>query len=366
MKIAIDVRLARGVTGMGKYLSELLKRLTTDSKYDFYYLDYQLPRKNLLEKIFDQIYEQFWIQVLVPGILKREKIDLLYSPNPPTSWLTSVPVVLTIPDLLFYLDPNLNWFIKGYLYWVYRLSAIKATKIITFSEYSKRNIVDILKIRADKIEVISPCIKEEVFGHKINDSQVLKVKTKFGIKKNYFLNIPGTFVARKNVNEMLLSFKNLPPEVKKDFQLVFIGNDKHLSFEDFIQEVKELKLENDVIATGYISEDELVALYQGAFALVVTAIYEGFALPPLEAMRKGVPVIAIAEGASSLSEILGQERMIVSSTADLTKAIQDLIINNNLRRGLIKKGLIQAKKYNWEKAIEKINQILKTFESKKK
>lgn len=357
MKIAVDVRLLRGLTGMGKYLSEVLRRLTIHSKYEYYYLDYKLPRRNLLEKIFDQIYEQFWIQLLVPQVLKKENVKLLYSPNPPTSLFVPIPVVLTIPDLLFYLDPNQNWFIKSYLYWVYRLSALKAKKIVTFSEYSKKNIVDILKVNPDKIEVISPAIKEETFGRKLADSKVQQVKRKFGIRKNYILNIPGTFVARKNVNDLLLSFNNLPLKIKKDFNLVFIGNDKHPSFNEFFKNVQQLQLEDYVIATGYVSEEELRALYQGAFMLVITAIYEGFALPPLEAMRESVPVIVIAYGDSSLSEVLGDAGLIVKDKASLTRAMLDLIRKNELRYELIKKGLNQAKKYNWDKSIWKIIQV---------
>lgn len=358
MKIAVDSRLLHNQnSGMGKYLSEVLRRLKTiSSKYEYYYLDYELPKRNLLEKIFDLIYEQLWIQLLVPQVLRKEKAVLLYSPNPPTSLFVPIPVVLTIPDLVFYFDPNLNWFIKSYLYFVYKLSALKAKKIITFSETSKKNIADILKVSLNKIEVASPSIKE-IFGQKLANSKLEQIKKKFGLRKKYILSIPGTFIPRKNVNDLLLSFNSLPLKIKKDFNLVFVGNNKHSSFNEFMNNVRQLQLEDHVIVTGYISEEELKALYQGAFMMVITTNYEGFALPPLEAMRENVPVVAIAYGNSSLSEVVGDAGLIVKDRVGLKMAMIDLITNNKLRRELIKKGLIQEKKYDWDKSVRKLVKI---------
>lgn len=359
MKIAIDIRLLHNPnSGMGKYLSDLLKRITAHQEYEYYLMDYKLPRRNLLEKIYDQIYEQFWIQLLTPLILKKEDAKLLYSPNPPTSLLTTVPVVLTIPDLIFYLDSDLNWFIKRYLYWVYRLSAIKAKKIITFSGNSKQHIVDVLKINSNKIEVISPGIKEEIFGHKLADSKLQQIKQKFGITRKYILNIPGTFIARKNVNDLLISFNNLPLKVKKDFHLVFIGNDKHPSFSEFQNQVQLHRLEKYVTTTGYISEEEIKTLYQGAFMLVITATYEGFALPPLEAMSEKLPIIAITYDNSSLTEVIGDAGLIVHDRSSLTNAMLELITKNELRKKLIKNGLRQVKKYRWDRSVGKIIRII--------
>lgn len=360
MKIAVDSRLLHNQnSGMGKYLSEVLRRLKTISnKYEYYYLDYELPKRNILEKIIDLIYEQLWIQFLVPQILRKEKVKLLYSPNPPTSFFITIPIVLTIPDLIFYFDPNLNWFIKSYLYWVYKLSAIKAKKIVTFSETSKKNIANILNINLNKIEVASPSIKE-IFGQKFVHSKMEQIKNKFKIRKKYILSIPGTFIQRKNAKDLLLSFNSLSPKIKKEFNLVFVGNNKHASFSEFMNNVRQLQLEDSVIVTGYISEEELKALYQGAFMMVITTNYEGFALPPLEAMRESLPVVAITYGNSSLSEVIGDAGLIVKDQSGLKMAMLDLITKNKLRHELIKKGLSQVKKYDWDESVRK---LIKTFQ----
>ena len=358
MKIALDIRLLNNPnSGMGVYLSEVLSRLkTTHSKNDYYYLDYKLPKRNLIEKVLDLIYEQFWIQLLVPQILRKQNTKLLYSPNPPTSLFVTIPIVLTIPDLSFYFDPSLNWFIKTYLYWVYKLSALKAKKITTFSESSKKDIVDILKVNPNKIEIVSPAIKE-TFGQRLADSKVEQIKKKFGIGKKYILSIPGTFIPRKNASDLLLSFDSLPLKTKKDFNLVFVGNTSHPSFNEFMNNVRQLHLEDYVIATGYILEEELKALYLGAFMFVVTSLYEGFGLPPLEAMLLKVPVIAYDN--SSLSEIVGKAGLKVKDKVGLKMAMLDLITKNKLRQKLIKKGLSQVKKYNWDKSVQKLIQIFK-------
>lgn len=356
MKIAVDIRLLHNPnSGMGVYLSEVLRRLKIiRSKNDYYYLDYKLPKRNLLEKVLDLMYEQLWMQLLVPQILRKENVKLLYSPNPPTSLFATIPIVLTIPDLSFYFDPGLNWFIKSYLYFEYKLSALKAKKITTFSESSKKDIADILKVNLSKIEIVSPAIKE-AFGRKLAGSKLEQIKKKFGIRKKYILSIPGTFIPRKNVNDLLLSFNSLPPKIKKNFNLVFVGNNKHSSLHEFSSQVQKLQLEDYVIVTGYISEEELKALYQGAFMFVITSLYEGFGLPPLEAMSLNAPVIAYDN--SSLSEIVGDAGIKVKDRVTLKMAILDLITKNKLRNELIKKGLSQVKKYDWDKSIQKLSQI---------
>lgn len=357
MKIAVDTRLLNNPnSGMGVYLSEVLRRLKTkQSKDEYFNLDYKLPKRNLSEKVWDLIYEQVWIQLLVPQILRKENANLLYSPNPPTSLFATIPIVLTIPDLSFYFDSSLNWFIKSYLYLVYKLSALKAKKITTFSESSKKDIVNILKVNPSTIEIVSPAIKE-IFGQKLASSYVEQIKKKFGLRKKYILSIPGTFIPRKNVNDLLLSFDSLSPKIKKDFNLVFVGNNLHPSFNEFMSNVRQLQLENSVIVTGYISEKELKALYQGAFMFVITSFYEGFGLPPLEAMSEKVPVIAYDN--SSLSEIVGEAGLKVKDKVGLKMAILDLITKNKLRHELIKKGLSQVKKYDWDKSVQKLIQIL--------
>ena len=121
--------------------------------------------------------------------------------------------------------------------------------------------------------------------------------------------------------------------------------------------VRQLHLEDYVIATGYILEEELKALYLGAFMFVVTSLYEGFGLPPLEAMLLKVPVIAYDN--SSLSEIVGKAGLKVKDKVGLKMAMLDLITKNKLRQELIKKGLSQVKKYDWDKSVQKLIQIFK-------
>lgn len=356
MKIAVDTRLLHNQkSGMGIYLSEVLNRLKAISSRDeYYYLEYKLPKRNLLEKILDLIYEQLWIQLLVPQILRKEKPQLLYSPNPPTPLFIGIPVVLTIPDLSFYFDTSLKWFVKSYLFWVYKISAIKATKITTFSESSKKDIVKVLKVDPDKIEIVSPAIKE-IFGQKLSSDKLEQIKAEFGIKKRYILSVPGTFITRKNVCDLLLGFDSLPLGVKKDFILVFVGNNKHSSFKEFMDKIRQLRLQDYVIVTGYTSEEQLRALYQGASIFVITSLYEGFGLPPLEAMYQKVPVISYDN--SSLSEIVGEAGLKVKNISGLKEAMLELITNKKIRYDLIEKGIKQVRKYDWDKSVQKLNQI---------
>lgn len=360
MKIAVDTRLLHNPTsGMGVYLSEILQRLKkTDSKDEYYDLEYTLPKSNFLEKFIDLLYEQLWIQFFVPISIVKQKIEILYSPNPPTSLFVTIPVVLTIPDLSFCFDESINFFIKTYLFWVYKLSALKASKITTFSENSRKDIIRILKIDSNKIEVVNPAIKDQ-FRINISSFQKKQVKAKFGISKNYILSVPGTFIPRKNVNDLLLSFCNLPAKIKEDFILVFVGSKKHSSFNSFIDQVKILNLEKKVIVTGYISTLDLDILYKEAFMFITTSLYEGFGLTPLEAMSRKIPVISYNN--SSLSEIVGDAGLKVKNKEELSVAILELITQSKLRNQLIKKGLSWIKKYDWNQSSQKLIKIFQNI-----
>ena len=130
-------------------------------------------------------------------------------------------------------------------------------------------------------------------------------------------------------------------------------------YEEIFEKVKELKLENQVIFTGYVSDRDLPALYQGSQCLVLVSLYEGFGLPVLEAMSLGVPVVA--SNVSSLPEIVGEAGVLVDqeSVEDIAQGIKKVLsFSLGERKKIIEKGLEQAKKFSWEKCAKETLKVL--------
>ncbi len=364
MRIAVDYRLVtmNPKSGMGVYVKEIVSTLRLIDKanvYKTFTFDFRSIKKPLISKLADLVKEHYFVNVMLPFLL-RKKYDLLYSPNPPSPIFCPVPVVLTIPDLSFLHDTQMNFFVKLYLFFVYYLSVRRAQEITTFSENSKRDIVKFLKVNSEKVSIITPAVNKN-FYKKLSQKKLKKVMEKFGINAKYILSVPGSFIERKNAKDLLLAYNLLPARFKKNYLLVFVGNASGPNFERFKQLVQKLKLGKRVIFTGYISEADLVALYQGAVISVFTSLYEGFGLPPLESMAAGTPVIVYKN--SSLPEVVGNAGVLVENRDELTKSILNLLKNKKRRIRFARLGREKAKEFSWEKSAKKMRDLFSNLAS---
>lgn len=362
MKIAIDYRLAilNPKSGMGVYVSSLtnyLKRLDKVNEYKVLTYTQDFSKKSSLGKVVELCKELYFVNVKLPLLLRRD-YDLLYSPNPPAPIFSPVPLVLTIPDLSFWYEKKMNFLIKLYLFLIYFISAHRAKVITTFSENSKEDINKFLKIPKDRIPLVQPAIKKRFFKE-ITAKQLKSITKKYKIGKKYIISVPGSFIQRKNPEVLLEVFRKLPEKLKNSYLLVFVGNSKGANFEKFKALVKRLRLSDKVIFTGYIPEEDLIALYRGATISVFTSLYEGFGLPPLESMALGTPVIAYRN--SSLPEIVGSAGILVNNKNELKSTTTSLLKSKNLRKKFSRLGRQRAKKFSWEKSAAKMLKIFNQF-----
>lgn len=363
MNIGIDYRLAtQHVGGMGVYLRNLVTQLQKGEKNNYILLDNN--QKNdlnspLLTRLLRVFLEQCWVQIGLVKMIFDKKIDVLFSPNPPVPILSPVPIILTIPDLAFYFDEQIGSLAKIYLYITYFVAARRARIITTFSAASKDDIKKILKVDQSKIVVI-PLAANNVFRQ-----AKVKTKTKFikslGVTRHYILSTPGSFVRRKNVQGLLQAYKLLPAEIRKQLQLVICASTNSHYFPEVKQYAEDLGLGDDVIFTGYVEpeSDELIELYWGALIFAFPSKYEGFGLPPLEAMKCGIPVIV--GNNSSLPEVVGNAGYFVNNSKELAQAITRLYKNPKLRSKLATAGPIKARDYSWEKTARMFEGALTTF-----
>ena len=237
-------------------------------------------------------------------------------------------------------------------------SISKSDKIIAISQNSKQEIINEYKVNPAKIEIVNPAINHAVYRPASKQS-IDRVKTKYGIKGQYIL-YTGTLEPRKNIVGILEGYSALPKNILSSYTLVLAGGKGWLD-EEIEEKLTELK-ELNIIRTGYVADEDLPALYSGATVFVYPSFYEGFGMPPLEAMACGTPVIT--SNNSSLPEVVGEAGIMIDAkdTKALTESIEKVISSKKLQNEMLKKGIKQAKKFSWEKSAKKLYELIQTIE----
>ncbi len=305
MLIGIDGNEANNKdrVGIGQFAFGVISALEKTDKKNSYLIYLKAPPVEDLPKerprwkylVFGP--KKYWTQFALPLKLftQKEKLAVFYSPSHYAPRFSPVPTVISLMDLWHHRHPE--QFDKKDLYQLTKwegYSVKKAKHIITISEFSKREIVDIYKLSENRITVAYPGFTNfqfSILNFKSNfNSKILKVKNKYGIKGDYLLYL-GTLQPKKNIEGLIRAFALLVIKHQSPITLVIAGK-KGWLYEKIFELVKELKLENKVIFNGFVGEEEKPFLLAGAKLFVFPSLYEGFGLPVLEAMQCGVPVLA--------------------------------------------------------------------------
>jgi glycosyltransferase involved in cell wall biosynthesis len=285
-----------------------------------------------------------WEQLVQPFVLRQEKTDLLHSLAFVTPLLSPCPSVITIYDLSFLIFPQSFKYSKRlYLTLLTRPSARKARGIITISESTKRDTVRLLGVSPEKVDVIY-CGVDKAF-RPLPKRKVTSFRQKCGLPERIILFV-GTIEPRKNVARLVEAYSRLRDGSVK----LVIGGARGWLYEEVFARVEELELTGDVLFPGYISPDELPLWYNAAELFVYPSLYEGFGLPPLEAMACGTPVIT--SNVSSLPEVVGKAGLIVDpmDSEGLAEAMNQVLGNGTLRQSMRERGLARAGRFSWAKA----------------
>jgi len=360
MTIAVNTRflLSDYLEGYGYFIYETFRRITIrhpehefififDRSYDkrFVFAPNVKPvvtgppaRHPLLWK--------FWYNIKLPALLRKYKADVLVSCDGFCSLATKIPQCLVVHDLAFLHYPS---FIKKSHLSFYKKNTPKflekANSVATVSEFSKKDIVSFYKIDADKIDVVYSAAKE-VFCP-VSDEQKAATKNKHTGGKEYFV-YAGAIHPRKNLINLLKAFSVFKKRMQSNMKLVLAGR-LAWKYESFTESLKSYKYRDDVILTGYMSEDELVKVIGSAYGLVYPSLLEGFGVPVLEAMQCDVPVITST--ASSMQEIAAAAALYAAPDEhkDIADKMMLLYKDEKLRKELIAKGRLVAHNYNWDK-----------------
>lgn len=323
---------------------------------------------------------------LLPRLIRKLKLDIFHSTNFMLPLLARrVKLVATIHDLIPLIHPEFTPKAKKTrfypIYWLLmQLIARKADLIISDSEHSRRDVMATLRIAPEKVRRIYVGIEERM--QPAPSKWILRsgYKKIVGIQEPYFLYV-GRHDPYKNILGLVHAYaqflnviarpdshviarpagpKQSPQPSAPIPQLVVTGA-PDLRYPEAHDWCQRNKLLGQVVFTGHVTDEELLALYQHALAVVLVSRYEGFGLPVLEAMACGAPVLC--SNAASLPEVAGDAALLVDpdSTDSIAAALHRLHTDETLRRDLIQKGRLQAKKFSWETCARATLQIYKTL-----
>jgi glycosyltransferase involved in cell wall biosynthesis len=298
-----------------------------------------------------------WEQFLGPAVLLRDRPDLLHCPVNVVPLAAPCKTVVTIHDLGFMRYPERYRAAKrNYLRAATFLSARRAAHIITDAESGRQEIIELLGVKQDRVTAV-PLGVDERFKP-VAREEVEQFKQEKSLPERFVLYL-GTLEPRKNLPLLLRGFARLrkeKPEAVEGVELVLSGA-KGWLYDEIFRLVRELGLEEVTRFPGYVSEEELPLWYNSAECFVYPSVYEGFGLPPLEAMACGCPVIT--SNTSSLPEVVGEAGLTVGpeDEAGLSAALAILLTEPPERAARRELGLAQARKFTWEETARRTLEI---------
>jgi len=347
--------------GVSVYTLELLKHFAKLKRDDVRFTVFLRDKPRLcMPKEHDSFtYEVvpakvLWSQIFLPyHLMFRSDIDVFFAPAHYAPRFLKQPVVVTIHDLSYIKYPQ--EFLKKDLYklnnWT-KYSVMKAKKIIAVSKTTKKDILNTFQLPEENIAVVYNGFSKTNISPK-SSYDVLK---KYGLNQKKYLLYVGTLQPRKNVPTLIEAYKEFRKK-HSEFKLVLVGK-KGWLFDEIYAKVQELNLEEQVIFTGFESDEALTTLYKNAFCFVLPSFYEGFGIPLLEAMSAGCPVVA--SHASSLPEIGGEASLYFdpSDKDDLLERLERLMDDTQLYSTLVAEGQKRVKEFSWSKCAEETLHLL--------
>lgn len=363
MRIGIDYHWASGIfRGTNTYVQNLvseLGKLDNINKYFLFSAHFNNNKSRYENIIHRRMYTNSGRFNMILGFPYRtfmDRLDIFHSQYI-TPLTMSCKRIVTIHDVLF--ETHLHYFPnphRSFLRILTPLTISKTSKIITVSEFTKKELMRLYSIPSSKIHVISEGVSKtfKKFAH----SNLIKQKLMaYNIDSPYLLYV-GRIAPIKNVSGLLIAFNRLRQKGHQNLKLVIVGEKDELYKEERCFSIlRQLHLTEYVVFIEGVSEEMLAYLYNGAEAFVLLSFGEGFGLPVLEAMACGTPVVA--SNVCSMPEIVDEAAILVNpyNTAETVEAIQKVLINSKLRDNLITKGLQRVGQFSWEECAKKTLQV---------
>jgi glycosyltransferase involved in cell wall biosynthesis len=340
--------------GIGQYILRLTEALAEmDQKNDFILLQSRKHKRAIIEQgnfkralLWTPSHHRLE-QWTLPLEIYPLGLDVLHSPDFIPPFRRNFKSVITVHDLAFLFYPNFLTKESARYYGQIDQAVRDSDHIIAVSKSTKRDIIHCLGVPEDKITVIYEAAHP--IYRPLDDERLLhQMREKYHLPDDFILFV-STIEPRKNVPTLLRAYRQLLDCYKRSEALVLAGARGWLS-DEVLAVVEELGLEDDTLFLGRVPGEDLLYLYNAARLLVHPAVYEGFGLPPLEAMACGTPVVV--SNVSSLPEVVGDAALLVDpeNVSELTVAIWRLLTDEDLRADMREKGLKRAARFSWNKA----------------
>jgi glycosyltransferase involved in cell wall biosynthesis len=359
MRVAIDARKLHDF-GIGTYIRNLLRQLARLDRDTEYVLLCQEPDLGVAAQLgpnFRGVLEpspnySLREQIHVPWVIMREKPDVYHAPHYVLPAGVRCRKVVTIHDCIHLMFPQYlpNRAAYAYARTTMWAAARRSDRILTVSEASKRDILHFFNVSPDKVGVISNAIDDR-FAVAPRDEDVARVRERYQLDQRFVLYV-GNIKPHKNLVRLIEAFAELRTrEGLDDVKLLIIG-DEMSKLPALRRAVHRLKLHKHVRFLGYVPDETLAILYRLATVFVFPSLYEGFGLPPLEAMASGAPVVT--SNVSSLPEVTGDAAMLVDpyDVESIVSGVARVLTDPALAAEMRQKGFARAREFSWERSVE--------------
>jgi len=368
VRIGINARnlLATKLEGFGQYTLEITKRICQNYPEHEFILFFDRPydpqfifSENVKPLVVSPptrhpILYLIWFEWRLKNALKRERIDVFWSPDGFCCLSTSIPQIITIHDLNFEHNPkDLPWIVSRYFRFFFPKFAKKARKIITVSNYSKEDICTTYGIKQEKVKVIYNAANTAF--RQLREQEISDTKNDFTSGNDFFIFV-GSLHPRKNIQNLIYAFELISVS-NKNIQLVIVGSD--MWKENNLQISNEVR--KQLIFTGHIENNKLTKLMGSALALTYIPYFEGFGIPLVEAMNCGIPIIAA--NTTCLPEISGDAAIYCNpfDVNDIAEKMSLVLSNSKIKEDLANKSMQRSKHFDWDIAAAKIGGEIKNI-----
>jgi glycosyltransferase involved in cell wall biosynthesis len=362
VRIAIDASRAASTvrTGTENYSREIITGLAgvdPVDDYTLYYNEGDLGGLGLAGRFSARRipFPRAWTHIRLSAALVQDRPDVLFVPAHVLPAVCPVPALVTIHDLGYRYFPEAHsksrylaleastWFSSRY-----------ADRIIAISEATKRDLMGFYGVSGRKITVVYHGYDKRY--HQRTEEEILPAIAKYGLERPYFLHV-GTLQPRKNIIRLVEAFDRFK-ERGRPHQIALVGK-KGWLYDSIASAVQKSTSAECIVQPGYVDAQDLPALVDGAEALIIPSLYEGFGLPALEAMASGTPVIA--SNSSSLPEVVGDAGLLVDPTdvSAIAAAMESVAASADLRAELRAKGRARATTFSWERCARETLEVLK-------
>lgn len=370
MRIAIDIRRMYEF-GLATYIRNVVSTLGRIDAVNEYFLVGQTARFEQLGNLPENFHllpiqnpeGSFATYLEMHRVLARNEVDLVHVPH--TFWrplITKAPYVITVHDLLDYMyrartSNGMRRMVHSYMT---RQVMHHAARIFAVSNFTKRDVGRYFNVTPERIEVVYNALDEKFRGGHSTPKEQAMIRGRYQVESPFLL-YAGRISPHKNVARIIEAFSALKGELAKDgaypdLKLIVIGDEVSKN-PDIRRAVIRSGMQHEVRFLGYVPIDVLRIFFDMAKVFVFTSLYEGFGLPPLEAMAHGTPVVA--SNTSALPEVVGNAALLVNpeNIFEISRALQRALTDQSLRERMKAAGILQVQRFSWDVSVKRMIEV---------